>query len=76
MLSDHELRDWLENLAQTNLMRRRIIIELLRHKAEDCMSSDDAADCQKALKLLDADLVHARPGPRHIAPPSFAENEH
>lgn len=76
MLSDHELRDWLENLAQTNPARRRIIVDLLRNKAGDCMSSDDVADCQKAIKLLDADLVHPRPMPKHIEPPAFAENEH
>lgn len=67
-LSDPELREWLENLAPTNEERKAIIIDLLRHKGEDHMSGDDAADCGKALKWLASEDIPERPGPKSIAP--------
>lgn len=76
MLAEMELRAWLENLAHTNPMRRRIIIDLLRHKGEDHMTDEDTADCKKALALLEADAVSERPGPKRIEIPAEAELEH
>jgi hypothetical protein len=77
MLSDADLRDWLENLANTNAARRTIIIDLLRHKGEDHMSGDDVADCRKALEWLNAEPIPERPGPiRLSADSAIAEVEH
>lgn len=77
MLSDAELREWLENLAVTNVERRKIIIDLLRHKGEDHMTADDIADCRKAIGWLDELDIPERPGPKTVAPALVeAETEH
>ena len=68
MLTDADLKDWLGNLAHTNERRRAIIVDLLRHKGEDHMTSDDVADCRKALSWLDEGRVDDRPGPRTVLP--------
>jgi hypothetical protein len=76
-LTDPELRDWLENLANTNAERRRIIVDLLRHKGEDHMSSEDITDCLKAIEWLDAEDIPERPGPiRLSADTALTEVEH
>lgn len=74
MLSDPDLKDWLGNLAHTNDERRRIIVDLLRHKGEDHMIADDVADCRKALLWLDEGKVEDRPGPRSV-PEALVEVE-
>jgi len=77
MLKDHELREWLENLAPTNEERRQIITDLLRHKGEDHMIADDIADCRKAIGWLDSDLILERPGPIRLSADSVsADVEH
>lgn len=76
MLSELELRAWMENLAPSNTERRRIIIDLIRHKGEDHMSGDDATDCQKALALLEAESVPERAGPKRIEIPAESLLEH
>jgi hypothetical protein len=68
MLADAELRDWLENLSQTNERRKKIIDDLLRHAVRDGMSADDHADCMKALALLKEGNIPERPGPKAVAP--------
>ena len=51
-MNDSEVIDWMFLLAPSNTQRRAIIQDLLKHKAQDCMSSDDIAACQRGLTLL------------------------
>jgi hypothetical protein len=74
MLADAELRDWLENLSQTNERRKIIIDDLLRHANRDNMIEDDRLDCMKALEWLKQGVVSERPGPR-LVPPALVETE-
>jgi len=74
-LTDSDLRDWLENLANTNAVRRTIIIDLLRHKGEDHMSAADVCDCRKALEWLNAEHIPERPGPMHLTADTKALTE-
>lgn len=65
-LTESELRDWLENIANTNRMRKEIIYDLVRHANEDHMSEDDRTDCKRALSMLSLGKIPDRPGPIRV----------
>lgn len=62
-LTEWELRQWTQQLAPTNPERRVILKDLIRNANADKMSKDDRADCQLALKWVEANMVAELPTP-------------
>lgn len=67
IVNDAQVIDWLQLLAPSNRERKAIVLDLLRHKATDRMSTEDIIICHRGLRLLDEPgRVPEAAGPRII----------
>ena len=56
-VTDSQIRSWLHNLARKPISQWIVVLDLLDHAIGDGMIADDVAICQRAVTLLETEVL-------------------